>query len=414
MGLRETIANEEARATLVSLPAVELLHGAVSLDEDELFGWVRPARFSVAQQRALGSCLAWHPGLYRQMAQTTAGIVVEFETDACEVALEVRVDREPQATRAVLEPIDRLSLVGLGPHDGFSADIDGRRVWLGMPAPGERLVELRLDGGDPEDVYGLTPLPGMSRTRHVRIWLPALRGCMVRRLYCDGTTVGPVPRRKQLLAIGDSIVQGFVSEDPACAWPTLLAQRLDLDVVNQGVGGQVFQPGSLAGLAGAVNPAHIVVSLGENYRFEPCAERRVSADIQRFFGELSRLWPKVPTHVLTPLWHDEEAYPSHPKSCFDEVPRLIAEGVALHEQMTLIYGQELLDHEAELLADGIDHPNERGCRQIALRLASVLKAPGARPSSAGRRRKRKTKDSVGVTISMRKPSAHETMQIPFE
>ncbi len=69
----------------MEVPAEGLLHGAVSLERGAS-GWVRPLRFFPSQLRALGSCAAWHPSLYRAQARTTSGIVVEFETDASECA----------------------------------------------------------------------------------------------------------------------------------------------------------------------------------------------------------------------------------------------------------------------------------------------------------------------------------------
>ncbi len=412
VGLSEMVKDEQARALLASAPAAGLLHGAVGAVAHD-YRWVRPLRFSEDQIRALGSCQAWHPGLYRQMARTTAGVRVEFETDANVVALEVRIDAEPRGTRAVLGDVDRLAAQEGNPvvpsvHDGLSASVDGRHLWCGMPVDGEALVELSIAGNDPEDALGLQPLPGMARTRRVRIWLPALRGCEVRDVICDGTFVRPVPKEKNLLVLGDSIAQGFVSGDPACAWPSLLADRLRLDVVNQGVGGQVFQPGSLFGLAGSIDPARIVVAFGANYRYEACMARRVSRDVRAYLAEVSRLWPKVPTHVLTPLWHDEAALPSHAMSCHEKVPALIEACVSSHPQMHLVNGLELLDHDASLLADGYEHPNEQGNRQIATRMYAVMRVPGLRPSSVGKRRAKRATASVREA-----PADNNNLRLPL-
>ncbi len=410
MGLVHDIADERARERLASAPAAGLLHGIVGAVEQDS-RWVRPLRFSEEQLRALGSCQAWHPGLFRQMARTTAGVCVEFETDAREVALEVVPDVEPKGTRAVLDDIDRGDPAGERPHDGLSADIDGRRHEdLGMPAPGEGLVVVGLAGHDAEDELGLQPLPGMGRTHHVRIWLPTLRGSVVRDVICDGSFIRPVAHRKQLLVLGDSIAQGFVAGDPAYSWPALLAGRLGLDLVNQGVGGQVFQPGSLFGLAGSVDPARIVIAFGQNYRYEPCVPRRVSADIRSYLSDVARLWPKVPTHVLTPLWHDEETSPSHAMSCHEQVPSLIAAQVGTHDQMALVDGLELMEHDAELLADGYEHPNERGCRQVATRLNAVMRVPGLKPSSVGKRRKKRPSRKKETALL---PEPNDTMALPF-
>jgi hypothetical protein len=179
--------------------------------------------------------------------------------------------------------------------------------------------------------------------------------------------------------------------------------------VNQGIGGQVFQPGSLFGLAGIIDPARIVVAFGANYRYEPCMARRVSLDIRSYLGEVSRLWPDVPTHVLTPIWHDEEAWPSHGMSCYKQVPDLIAAQVAVHEQMVLVDGLELLDHDAKYFADGYEHPNEAGCKQIANRINAVMRVPGLRPSSVGRRRKHKSRALPAAPVK----EATNMLQLPF-
>ena len=58
MGILEAISNERTRAALVSAPAAGLVHGAVSMVEQD-YRWVRPLRFTEEQMRALGSCQAW-------------------------------------------------------------------------------------------------------------------------------------------------------------------------------------------------------------------------------------------------------------------------------------------------------------------------------------------------------------------
>ena len=105
--------------------------------------------------------------------------------------------------------------------------------------------------------------------------------------------IEPVASRDQLLVIGDSIAQGFVSGDPAHNWPALLATKLGLDVLNQGIGGQVFLPGSTVGLVDEASPSAVVVELGENYRYEPCQEMRISRDIRTSLFEVAEAWPEA-------------------------------------------------------------------------------------------------------------------------
>lgn len=364
----DTLVKGTADGQFVCVDAQPLLHGCVR-SARERDGWVRPWRFSSEQVRTMGSCLAWHPGLFRQMARTTAGVTMELETDSTELALEVLLDGEPSGTRAVLDPIRGEDDDAL---DGISVDVDGRHLPCSMPTESESVLRFSLDDPEEAPLPGLVMLPGLGETHHVRIWLPALRGCAVRRVWGNGTFVQPVDQRSQLLVIGDSIAQGFVTGDPATAWPHLLADSFGFDIVNQGLGGQVFQTGTLLGLASLVDPVAVVIALGENYRYEPCRARPTARDVRNYFVEVARIWPEVPTFVCTPLWHDEDASPSHAMSCWERVPSMIAANVSVHDEMMLVDGLRLLDHDSSLLADGYEHPSELGSRQVARRLQVLM------------------------------------------
>lgn len=369
MRLSDMTRGEVPGFALVRADAADLLHGAVR-HEPEPEGWIRPWRFSADQMRAMGSCQAWHPGLYRQMGRATAGACLEFTTDSSEVAVEVRLDGEPVGTREVLRYVDARGEARM--HDGLSCEVDGRPLGVHVPAPGDAQVTFTLDDPSAAPAEGIMQLPGMGDTHHVRVWLPCLRGCTLRSVVGNGSFVEPVKKRRDLLVLGDSIAQGFVVDDPALAWPTLLAAELGLDVVNQGVGGQVFQPGTLYGLAPTIDPAVIVVALGANYRYEPCRERLVTRDVRSFLEQVARLWEDVPTWVATPLWHDEDAWPSHRMSCFEVVPRLIRAQASRFGGMRVVDGAGLLDHDAVLMADGFEHPGPAGSRQVARRLGLVM------------------------------------------
>lgn len=360
--------------------AADLLHGALDV-VDAGGGWVRPSRFGAAQLRALGSVRAWHPGLFRQMAACTAGVSVEFETDACTVALELRMGEVPRGTRGALEDVARHTGAEPPRPDAVFADVDGRH--LGPLFPDEKNL-LSIDLADPEALA--LPLPGLGEPRHVRVWLPCLVPCELRSVRADGSYVVPVPARRQLLVLGDSIAQGFCAEDPSRTWPALLAEHLGLDLVNQGVGGQVFQPGTVPA-AEEVDVAAVVVELGENYRFEPCGAGPVARDVRAYLDEVASAWPDAPVWVLTTPPHLEVAYPTHPRSCAPEVDGIIAAAAARHARMRLVDAGALLDRHLlpRLLADGSDHPGPEGQLMIAERLSFVMDATADEPEVCGER-----------------------------
>ncbi|MDO4428986.1 MAG: SGNH/GDSL hydrolase family protein [Atopobiaceae bacterium] len=359
--------------------AADLLHGCVGC-APESEGWVRPVRFTTAQLRALGSVRAWHPGLYKRMAACTAGVCLEFETDASHVSVEVAPGAVPRGTVSTLRDVERHS--GSAPDPGVvSVEIDDLPPVAVRPDD-RHLVEIDLSepGADPADPVAL---PGMGRRRRVRVWLPCLTTCAVRDVFFDGGHLGPIAERRTLLVLGDSIAQGFVADQPAATWPALLARRAGLDLVNQGVGGQVFQPGSLWGME-ELDPAAIVVELGENYRYEPCAASAIGRDVRAYLSEVASAWPETPTWVLGVPPHTEDVYPTHPRSCFAEVDDIISDAAGRHPSMTLVDASTLLDGDrlGELLADGSDHPGPRGQEMIAGRLYAVMGLVGEKDVEA--------------------------------
>ena len=375
------VSNESL--TLANVRIEDLLSGAldiVTLQD----GWVRPSRFAQAQLLALTSCMAWHPGLYRQMARTTAGISIRFATDATELALAVRYDEEPSGTSSVLDSIpERAALVrskaddgaalvydlrdhsvAYGAYDGFSVVVDGRPLGACFPRFGALHASLRDPKKDPDN--GVVALPGLGQRREVTIWLPSLRGCEVRELWTNGTYVDPLPSRKRMLVIGDASGQGFCSGDPACAWPAVVSERLGLELVNQSLEGQVFQPTALLG-ADVDDVEHVVIELGLHYRWERCSATVVRQDVRGMLNEASRRWGDARLWVLTPIWFNRMSSPVQEGSCYDAVAKII-EDVAPRCAATVVDGLALMDHSSALFADGVEHPGAKGHAQIARRL----------------------------------------------
>ncbi|MBR3315421.1 MAG: SGNH/GDSL hydrolase family protein [Atopobiaceae bacterium] len=371
---------DAARAMLYHTDAAGLLRGAVWTREND-GGWVRPSRVGPVQARALESCLAWHPGLFRQMARTTAGICLRFATDGTEVAVSVRLDDEPSGTADVLAPLDKGRR---RPHDGFSAIADGRALACVMPQTVGRALPWMDDAEGPGAGIGIVSfslerhswrgagtmaIPGLGARHEVCLWLPCLRGCEVRDVWSDGTYIEPLPERPHLLVLGDSLGQGFCADDPLLAWPSLLAAHLSLELVNQSIGGQVFQPSALMGES-VEEVSTIVIELGNNYRHEACTVAEVTRDVRAYLREVVRAYPTARVVVVTPTGHDEDAWPVHPRSCAREVPAIVraaARKLGLH----VIDGTRLIERGDVVLSDG-EHPSAAGHVQMAARLAVML------------------------------------------
>lgn len=330
---------------LASMCSVDFLHGVVETTV-EADGWVRPERFSSLQRRALSSCLAWHPGLYRQMASTTAGVCVRFFTDATEVALAVRLDAEPAATVATLRGAE-------GEYDGVSVVVDG--ACRGIAAPVHGIVRVPLEGApkSTDAGFGMMALPGLGKRHEVCLWLPCLRGCTIRELWADGTYVEPVNHDRRILVIGDEMGQGYCCGDPALSWPARIASSWGLELINQSVAGQVFQPSSI--LDARVDDVDVVVvELGSNYTNERCDLRMAAVDARAFFSEVARHWPEALVCAVVPDWMAQTAafIVRAARACGAQTidgARLVRGGTSV-----LPSGAEVLDAQGnEQLAEGL-------------------------------------------------------------
>ncbi len=108
---------------------------------------------------------------------------------------------------------------------------------------------------------------------------------------------GEAPRGT-LLVLGDSVAQGFTVDDPALAWPSLVADELQYGLVNQSVGAQAFQESSLGALPVGMDPSLVIVALGANYRYGRCNERVTGREIASYLARADELWPSVPLVVI--------------------------------------------------------------------------------------------------------------------
>lgn len=323
--------------TLASMCATDFVCGALccSLEND---GWARPQRFGDLQRRSLSSCLAWHPGVYRQMAQTTAGVCVRFATDAAQVALALRMDPLPDASLTEIRTMrkdgdadgERNTSDLASEYDGISIEVDGRPASASvveLDVVRFSLEDPRVDPGN-----GIIALPGLGRRHEVSMWLPCLRGCELRELWADGTYVEAMPQSGRLLVLGDEPGQGFGARDCAHTWPVLVARSLGMELVNQSVGGQVFQPSSLPD-AYIEHVEQVVVDLGDSYAHERCGVGEVAADVRAYFGKVARLWPNAQVWVLLPVPRDGDTVCAG--SCFPEVAGIVRECAAMCEAHVL-------------------------------------------------------------------------------
>lgn len=374
------------------------LRGAVEL-EAAPGGLVRPRRFLPKQVDVLRKCGRARRGM------ATAGVALDFMTDGSRVAFDCLVldHLQPQHPlyREVMEHEGALGRADEGVVDGIDVVVSAAPApaaqsasvaaatsgsanttttpsapspdSLGpMPVPVEtRSYTLPVDDGRIECAF---PNPDHARVE-VKVWLPDIMSVAVGYLETDGS-LEPAPARPYLLALGDSITQGFVVGSPSLAYPAQAAGALGLDLLNQGIAGHVFDLATLRGLTALRDtpPVAISVAYGTNDWSRTTSAAQLRRDAERYLDKLVWTFPDVPIYLLSPLWRVDEDTASASGKPLMWMGEMLREVCAAHGQVRFIDGYPILPRNSLMLADGRLHPGPVAASLVADELVLAMAA----------------------------------------
>lgn len=217
-----------------------------------------------------------------------------------------------------------------------------------------------------------TPLnPGNGSKRRVTLYLPHSTGMVITGMTWTGATiVEPAPSyHKNLLCLGDSITQGITALHPLNLYPTLLSSQLQMNVLNHGIGGYVFEAASLDEKL-PFAPDCITVAYGTNDWGGVSELQQFSAKASAYFAKLNEIYPGVPTYVITPLWRKDIAQPKN-MGTFEDMVATIEQACGSWSNMKLIRGTELIPPSEFFFSDGV-HPTDIGFQYLVRKLLEQM------------------------------------------
>lgn len=234
-------------------------------------------------------------------------------------------------------------------------------------------LELPMEHGRPGELHDVRiHVPNVTSLRFIGLEV------------ADEAQVQPLPRRpRQLLCLGDSITQGMCAVSPASTYTVQLARLVDAELLNQGVGGHVFDPDALDP-ALPWRPDLITVAYGTNDWAAGCTTHDVREALAQFVARLRGIYPPpTPVAVISPVWRQDwrEPKPGGDLASFAEA--ILETAAASDDAVRPIDGFRLVPHDAVYFADGA-HPNELGFMHYALNLWRQLQdcSGDASPSDA--------------------------------
>ncbi|AEV30364.1 lysophospholipase L1-like esterase [Sphaerochaeta pleomorpha str. Grapes] len=337
----------------MNIPYQRFLRNTVNSFTDEE-GFLLPRRFSDRQLDSLGTTQ-----LFSWMANSPAGCCLVFSTTSENLTF--------QCKRFV--PTSKKASVPLGQNDALKA--------YGRPFDMTDCFDVSVNG------TFLAPIPirkgcisvCLENPNHdqimVKLYFPLCHPVLIKDLSSDRELVYVPENKKRFLAIGDSILQGFMAQRPAFGLIPLLESRLKLQGINQGICGFQYNESILEGIQDLGDFSYILVALGTNdWNFDPDLQS-IKDRVSSFYSRLSKLFPLTPIVVLTPIWRADL---TEAKSCgtFSQLCEAIATEAQRYAGVHVIDGLAVSPHDSTYYADGFLHPNAKGFSSIADYLAPQL------------------------------------------
>ena len=302
--------------------------GAYSFEERD-DGYLQAFQYTKEQMEYFkGAFDFWYDRCMATTAKT-----IEMKTDAQKISLEYKI-------------------IWKGSEDSFELMIDGliTKIDYVKDVKEEGKLEWQLPAG----------------MKNVVIYLPADATLLIRNFEIDSKAERPVKNEK-VLWLGDSITQGFGPLRSAQTYVSVANRLLNYDIINQGIGGYVYDKKSLLKMPG-YTPDKIIVALGTNqYGSE------TMKDVEEYYESLMKVYGnEIPVLCISPLWRGDKPEDS---AIFERFCDNIKKIAGSYKNVKVIDGFKLVPHLSEYYLDNL-HPNCLGTETYGRNLVEEIRRIG--------------------------------------
>ena len=302
--------------------------GAYSFEERD-DGYLQAFQYTKEQMEYFkGAFDFWYDRCMATTAKT-----IEMKTDAQKISLEYKI-------------------IWKGSEDSFELMIDGliTKIDYVKDVKEEGKLEWQLPAG----------------MKNVVIYLPADATLLIRNFEIDSKAERPVKNEK-VLWLGDSITQGFGPLRSAQTYVSVANRLLNYDIINQGIGGYVYDKKSLLKMPD-YTPDKIIVALGTNqYGSE------TMKDVEEYYESLMKVYGnEIPVLCISPLWRGDKPEDS---AIFERFCDNIKKIAGSYKNVKVIDGFKLVPHLSEYYLDNL-HPNCLGTETYGRNLVEEIRRIG--------------------------------------
>ena len=188
----------------------------------------------------------------------------------------------------------------------------------------------------------------------------------------DGAFAEPIARPYKMISFGDSITHGYDASNPSFSYASRLADALQADAVNKGIGGEVFFP-TLANLKDDIEPDYITVAYGTNDWYFCKSADTFDKNCKNFYENLSANYPNAKIFAITPIWRGDWKKTENRFAPFEHIHRSIKSIADSLPNVTVIEGVDLVPHDKTFFSPDVLHPNDEGFFHYASNLYAEIK-----------------------------------------
>ncbi|MDR0878588.1 MAG: SGNH/GDSL hydrolase family protein [Treponema sp.] len=350
-GTEQTAPFDEGGIMYTILPE-HLFHNYTTIQYDDK-GYARVSRFYPQQLEAYRD-----NAMFDAMSKSSSGVVLSFITTGDSINFKCRVPNRLKTFQPIMRQISVSSVVyalkklskdnikkGVVLLDGIDLVVDGELHSTKYPISSN--IKFRFDN------------PSHKKCE-VKIFFPVIFDMYIKDLEINGV-VERLQTKEHILCLGDSITQGFSAGNPSRNYVALLADKLNVDVINQGIGGYVYRSESLTGLENFKKqfgePKFITVAYGTNDWYYKIPEKEFRENAADYYKHLTGIFPSTPIYIITPIWRGDTELDLQGKMPFENIANIIEQEASAFPSIKIIDGMKLVPHDFKYFSDVYLHPN---------------------------------------------------------
>ena len=213
-------------------------------------------------------------------------------------------------------------------------------------------------------------------SHRITVYFPNLMRTDIKNVLLDGASFAePVSSKMKILCLGDSITQGYDAYHASLSYTNRLSEALDAEILNQAIGGEVFDEKILDEEL-PFAPDLITVAYGTNDWAILESKEQFLTGAENFFKKIKAIYPDKPVVYISPIWRGDYQRPFGTQDTavggFEESVKEL-QSLAKQTGLTVVDGIPLTPHHSDFFADQILHPNDLGFGFYAENLLKALK-----------------------------------------